>query len=168
MTREELERRLEAAEKQNIGLLDEIKWLKEKLADMQDEPEIPDFPTFKPEWETAWHVNNVLEVSEPGITSGHVCDFNYFHTNDYAKEFSRKCKMLAMMLHCSWYVDRYYTPNWDNVLVEKYFVVFNHNLNRFQVRTQYGEEHGDVYFSTEEAAQKCADWMNEHWKEETE
>lgn len=31
MTREELERRLDEAEKQNLGLLDEIKWLKEKL-----------------------------------------------------------------------------------------------------------------------------------------
>jgi hypothetical protein len=31
MTREELERRLNEAEKQNLGLLDEIKRLKEKL-----------------------------------------------------------------------------------------------------------------------------------------
>lgn len=163
MTKEELEERLNKAEKQNLSLIDEIKCLKEQLANVEIEPEIPDFPFFNPMGEETWHVNNVLEVASPSRTGGHVCDFNYFHTQDYAKEFSRKCKMLAMMLHCSWYVDRDYTPNWDNVFVEKYFVIFNHNLNRFQVRTQYGEEHGDVYFSTKEAAQKCADWMDEHW-----
>lgn len=164
MTREELERRLNEAEKQNLGLLDEIKRLKEKLAEQEKEPEIPDFPEFDAAGEEAWHINNVLEVSTPGIASGHIKDYNYFHSNEYAQEFAKKCKLIAMMLHCKWYLDRYYTPNWDILSVEKYSVVFCHNLNEFQVRTQYGEEHGDVYFSTEEAAQKCADWMNEHWE----
>ena len=45
MTREELERRLDEAEKQNLGLLDEIKNLKAKLAE-HDKQEIPDFPEF--------------------------------------------------------------------------------------------------------------------------
>lgn len=40
MNKSELKSRLEAAEKQNLGLLDEINNLKAKLAEMQDEPEI--------------------------------------------------------------------------------------------------------------------------------
>lgn len=163
MTREELENRLNEAEKQNLRLIDEIKALKEQVANVESEPEIPDFPIFNPAGEESWHINNVLEVASPSRTSGHVCDFNYFHTKTYAKEFSRKCKMIAMMLHCSWYVDRYYTPDWNNVSVEKYLVVFNHYRGKFSVRASYFEESTPVYFSTMEAAQKCANWMNAHW-----
>lgn len=163
MTREELEKRLNEAEKQNLRLIDEIKALKEQLANVESEPEIPNFPIFDPAGEEAWHINNVLEVASPGRTSGHVCDFNYFHTKTYAKEFSRKCKMIAMMMHCSWYVDRFYTPDWNNMSVEKYSVSFNHDRRKFQVQEWYYAENAGVYFSTKEAAKKCADWMNEHW-----
>ena len=108
MDKQDLERRLEAAEKQNIGLMDEIKNLKAKLADMQDEPEIPDFPEFKETGEETWHINNVLEVSTPGSTMGKV---KFMATNS---------------IHC---------------------------------------DYGFVPFDTMENAQKCAEWLNKHWKE---
>lgn len=169
MDKKELERRLEAAEKQNLGLLDEIKNLKAQLAEMQDEPEIPDFPIFKPAGEEAWHINNVLEVSTPGITSGTVCDFNFFHTEVYAKEFAKKCKLIAMLLHCKWHLCRDYKEDFEDAEY-KWYVHYTNNTVRFATAcfaTDYcvDNDHGSVYFDTEENAQKCADWLNVHWKE---
>ena len=163
MTREELEKRLNEAEKQNLSLIDEIKCLKEQLAHVETEPDIPDFPFFDLTGEETWHMNNALEVASPSRTGGHVFDFNYFHTKDYAKEFSRKCKMIAMMMHCKWYVDREYVPDWDNEDEEKWQVFWSNLYKRYEVCDWGTDEYGSVFFSTEENAQKCADWMNEHW-----
>lgn len=165
MDKNDLERRLEAAEKQNLGILDEIKNLKAQLAKMQDEPEIPDFPIFKPSGEAAWHINNVLDVSTPGITSGHVCDFNYFHTEEYAKEFAKKCKLIAMMLHCKWYIDMDFIQDWSDKLERKWQLYYDHDAEKMVVGAYSHSDFG-VVFSTEEKAQKCAEWLNAHWKED--
>lgn len=165
MTREELEKRLESAEKQMLGLQDEIQNLKAKLAEVQDEPEIPDFPIFKPAGEEAWHINNVLDVSTPGIKSGHVCDFNYFHTEVYAKEFAKKCKLIAMMLHCKWYLDRDYVPNWKNVDENKFIVYYDNQACCFHITQRTLTDVGQVSFSTPDTARKCAEWLNEHWRD---
>ena len=167
MDKNELERRFEAAEKQLIGLLDEIQNLKAKLAEMQDEPEIPDFPIFKPEGEESWHINNVLDVSTPGITSGTVCDFNYFHTETYAKEFADKCKLIAMMLHCKWYLCRDFKEDFSKDDL-KWYVYYANNTSHFAADYCVNDDHGSVYFDTEENAQKCADWLNKHWRESDE
>lgn len=165
MTREELEKRLESAEKQMIGLQDEIQNLKAKLAEAHDEPEIPDFPIFKPEGEESWHINNVLDVSTPGLTSGTVCDFNYFHTEAYAKEFADKCKLIAMMLHCKWYLDREYVPDWSNRDEIKWDVCFDSRTKKFSLSNWRNAQYSSVYFSSDVAAKKCADWLNEHWRD---
>ena len=150
MDKSDLERRLEAAEKQNIGLMDEIKNLKAKLAEMQDEPEIPDFPVFK-NYENAFF-----------------CDsdelYERFHTEEYAVEFAKKCKLIAMMLHCKWYLDRDYVPDWNNSDENKYYVFYNNFTNGFGVTVRTLSE--SVAFSNEESARKCADWLNKHWKED--
>lgn len=165
MTREELERRLDEAEKQNLGLLDEIKWLKEKLAE-QDKQEIPEYPKFIIEDVSYWmdaefRVRHSIEGDKPDA------DYNLFHTERYVKEFADKCKLLAMLLHCKWYVDRDYTPDWNNEDEEKWQVFWGNTYKKYEVCGWESDEYSSVYFSTEEAAQKCADWMNEHWKEET-
>ena len=172
MTREELERRLEAAEKQNLGLLDEIKNLKAKLAEMQDETEIPDFPKFKC-GESYWTMYDNFVLSDERaaiIRARDATEYNMFHTEAYAQEFSDKCKLIAMLLHCKWYVDRDYIPDWNNKSQDegKWQVFWSNMYKRYEVCDWISEEYGSVFFSTEEAAQKCAEWMNEHWKESTE
>lgn len=165
MTREELEKRLESAEKQMIGLQDEIQNLKAKLAEAQDETEIPDFPEFKPTAGEAWHINNVLKVTSiPSYYPLSVDDYNYFHTKEYAQEFADKCKLIAMMLHCKWYLDRDYLPDWDNC-DDKFTVWYNHADNEWTIDFQEIHETPSIYFSTEENAQKCAEWLNEHWRD---
>lgn len=164
----ELERRLEAAEKQSLGLLDEIKDLKAQLAEMQDETEIPDIPVFH-ENETYWRMYPTLEHIKSSVFHSDYdgeC-YNLFHTKEYADEFAKKCKLIAMMLHCKWYVDSGYVESWDDDGDEiwKYFVYYSHKIKAFKVDSTLWYDDNNVYFSTEENAQKCADWLNKHWKE---
>lgn len=164
MTREELERRLDEAEKQNLGLLDEIKWLKEKLAE-QDKREIPDLPNFE-RGESYWTMfDNFALSDERTAYVRDATEYNMFHTEAYAQEFAEKCKLIAMLLHCKWYLDRDYTPDWENEAEEKWQVFWSNTYKRYEVCCWESDEYGNAYFSTEEAAQKCADWMNAHWKE---
>ena len=169
MTREELERRLVEAEKQSLGLLDEIKWLKEKLAE-QDKQEIPYYPNFEC-GESYWTMfDNFALSDERTVFVRDAKEYNMFHTEAYAQEFSDKCKLIAMLLHCKWYVDRDYTPDWNNENQDegKWQVFWSNMYKRYEVCDWSSDEYGSVFFSTEEKAQKCADWMNAHWKESTE
>lgn len=166
MTREELQKRLESAEKQMIGLQDEIQNLKTKLAEAQGEPEIPDFPTFKTGGEDSWHMDSCLNVTAQeyayGKTTG---DYNFFHTKEMAQEFADKCKLIAMMLHCKYYLDRYYVPNWDNRDEIKWDVCFDSRTKKFSLSNWRNAQYSSVYFSSDVAAKKCADWLNEHWRD---
>lgn len=141
----------------------ELQKLKEELVHGQGEPEIPDFPVFNANGETSWWSNNSLEVTNRGFTSGHVADYNYFHTEEYADEFAKNCKLIAMMMHCKWNIDRAYEPDWSKGATKKWFVCFNYQSGEFVPDYEFTVRRGQVYFSSEKTAQKCADWMNTHW-----
>lgn len=165
MTREELEKRLESAEKQMIGLQDEIQNLKTKLAEAQDESEIPDFPVYSIEPLYFVHSDFSVIGSEFSVCAGIMHGgFNAFHTKEYAQEFADKCKLIAMMLHCKWYLDMDLVHDWDNC-DDKFTVWYNHMDNEWTIDFQEIHETPSIYFSTEESAQKCADWLNEHWRD---
>lgn len=165
MDKNELERRLEAAEKQNLGLLDEIKNLKEKLADMQDETEIPDFPEFARS-ETYWYASSDLNYVDFGCALGTIGDdYNVFHTKEMAQEFSNKCKLIAMMLHCKWHLCPDYVPDFKNSNEEKYYVYYDVCGAKYTTDLRCATINNEVFFDTKENAQKCADWLNKHWKE---
>lgn len=159
MNKNEIERRLEAAEKQNIGLLDEIKYLKEQLAKVQED-EIPDLPNFK-HGESYWTVfDNFALSDERTVFVRDATEYNMFHTEAYAQEFADKCKLIAMMLHCKWYLDRDYVPDWDNNDEEKFYVRFYHDSHEYATDVCWFASDVCVCFSTEENAKKCADWLN--------
>ena len=166
MTREELEKRLESAEKQMIGLQDEIQNLKAKLAEAQDEPEIPDFPEFKVNGEDMWYMSPSLGISQGVNARGEKSnDYNFFHSEEYAQEFADKCKLIAMMLHCKWYLDRNYVPNWDDMSEIKWDVHFDSKRNEFLCYSWSHSERPGVYFSSGAIARKCAEWLNKHWRD---
>lgn len=142
----------------------ELHKLKEVLMHEQDEPEIPDFPEFDVNGEAFWWINNALDA-EPhrGRVSGYVEDYNYFHAKEYADELAKNCKIIAMMLHCKWYLDREYEPDWENEAEKKWFVCCKYRSENFVTDYEFLITKGHVYFSSEKTAQKCAEWMNEHW-----
>lgn len=163
MTKDEIQRRLDSAEKQMIGLQDEIANLKAKLDEVQD-GEIPDFPVFE-NGQEYWYSDDFFTTNMGCSTGIPYQDYNMFNKKETAQEFAKKCKLIAMMLHCKWYLDRDYVPDWESDTdSEKCYVIFDHCVNKFQVRTRFAEEGVEVYFSTEENAQKCADWLNKHWR----
>lgn len=167
MTKEELEKRLDSAEKQMIGLQDEIQNLKAKLAEAQDEPEIPDKPVFEMD-EKFYYLDSVTDgVEDSCIVDNEIdaIDFNMFHTEKYANEFAKKCKLIAMMLHCKWYLDRSYIPNWNDRDEIKWDVYFDSSMNKFRCGNWRHAESPCVYFSSDVAAKKCAEWLNEHWRD---
>ena len=174
MDKNELERRIEAAEKQNIGLLDEIKNLKAQLAEMQDEPEIPDFPEFTIgddyyphiRWESIPRKCTVDSLNKEYCKKPRTAEMNYFHFHsaEYYHSFENKCKLIAMMLHCKWYICRDYKEDFEDAEY-KWYVYYADNTSRFETDYCVNYDHGSVYFDTEENAQKCADWLNKHWKE---
>lgn len=167
MVRTELERRLEAAEKQNLRLMDEIKNLKAQLAEMQDEPEIPDKPDFEMD-EKFYYLSSETDDVEDSFYDGYIdsIDFNMFHTEEYAQEFANKCKLIAMMLHCKWYLCCDHHSDFNDFCILKYAVAFNFNEEKYVVEYSRTREWSTIYFDTIENAQKCADWLNAHWKED--
>ena len=142
----------------------ELHKLKEELVRVQDEPEIPDFPVFDVNGEESWWINNILEVTSRGFTSGHVEDYNYFHTKEYAQEFADNCKLIAMMLHCKWYLCRDFKGDYSNSN-DKWGVCYGGLDNKFIATNSIYCDYGFVPFDTEENAKKCADWLNEHWRD---
>lgn len=166
MDKKDLERRLEAAEKQNLALLDEIKNLKEKLAEMQDEPEIPDAPDFEMD-EKFYYLNSETDDVEDSCHDGDndTIDFNMFHTEEYAQEFADKCKLIAMTLHCKWYLCPDYVPDFTDDREEKHYVYYDTCAKKYTSDWLTVSMHNDVLFDTKEHAEKAADWLNKHWKE---
>lgn len=173
MDKQDIERRLEAAEKQNLGLMDEIKNLKAKLAEMQDEPEIPDFPEFN-NLDVTYQIDSCLDVmqeehgggkGDKDFTGDDALFYNNFHTESYAAEFRKKCLLIAMMLHCKWYLCRDFKGDYSNSN-DKWVVYYSGLDNKFLATNSIHCDYGFVPFDTKENAQKCAEWLNEHWKED--
>lgn len=164
MTREELEKRLESAEKQMIGLQDEIQNLKTKLAEAQDESDIPDFPVYSIEPLYFVHSDFSVIGSEFSVCAGIMHGFNAFHTKEYAQEFADKCKLIAMMLHCKWYLCRGFKDDYSDSN-DKWVVYYGGLDNKFIATNSLYCDYGCVTFDTEENARKCADWLNKHWRD---
>lgn len=165
MNKKDIERRLEAAEKQNLGLLDEIKNLKAQLAEMHDEQEIPDMPYFRSA-EQWWYVESEGSLVESvTIHDSKRSEFNCFHTKEYADEFANKCKLIAMMLHCKWHLCRDFKCDYSNPS-NKWVVYYGGLDNKFMATNSIHCDYGFVPFDTLDNAQKAADWLNKHYLKE--
>lgn len=164
MTKEEIQSKLEAAEKQLEeieNLKAEIERLKSKLNEVQ-ENEIPELPRFGA-GEEYWSVDSELDPCwGKTVLSREINDYNYFYTKKYATIFAAKCREIAMLLHCKWYCDKEIVTDFSDDSVEKWCVWYDHHSNRWTVDCQTTYENTTVYFTTSEAAQKAADWMNAH------
>lgn len=167
MTKDELKIKLESAERELKALKQleaEIQSLKAQLNEVQED-EIPEFPVFENETDRLYYVtSNLRAISGSRIGAG--TDFNAFHTATYATIFSTKCREIAMLMHCKWYVDKDYVPDWDDDRETKYIVVYSNAKEKYITGFWKECEYGNVYFSSREAAQKAADWMNKHINEE--
>ena len=85
--------------------------------------------------------------------------FENFPTEEYAKNLQKLNKFNGMMLAFKWCYDRDFEPDW-NTLEEKYYVYYSNCYYKYDVASVTVHDSHNIYFSTEEIAQKCADWLN--------
>lgn len=167
MTKKELlEEKIKLCESQVDVLKDEIEKLKTEL-NKPAEDEIPDLPEFY-KGDVVWYMNSVFDIGNyTKDETPKIKEYNNFHTEEYVREYAEKSREIAMLLHCKWYIDKNYVPDWSDTSDEiKYCVTYIHNKNEegYIPDSFYETEYSTIYFSTKQAAQKAADWMNKHYK----
>ena len=158
---EEIQNEIEKTQKQLAELQKALKEAEEK------ERGIPDSLEFE-EKEKIWKVcydgdivhsyfNTFLYDEEMGKHNHRL-----FKTKEYAELFYNKTQFIADCLHFKYLYDRDYKPDWNLRWISKYFIVYDHDEKCYIVmRNMTDETIETVYFSSNEIAQKCADWLNE-------
>lgn len=93
----------------------------------------------------------------------YVDDFNPYGTYPTEKYALMAQKMKIFndkLLAFKWCYDRDYVPNWRDVSETKYIVNFDNTDRLYAVDEHTTWSLPAVWFSSEEIAQKCADWLN--------
>lgn len=94
-----------------------------------------------------------------GEDDDNIFSFDNFPTVEYAKKLQKLNKFNGMMLAFKWCYDRDYEPDWDDDGTTKYTVVWDKYEGFHRVCSQ-STTANQVYFSSDEAAVKCAEWLN--------
>lgn len=95
--------------------------------------------------------------------NSNIFSFDNFPTKEYVKKLLKLNKFNGMMLAFKWCYDRDYEPDWGNGGNDdqfKYCIEYNSESDSFGVRYNVVSRSNLVYFSSQEIAQKCADWLN--------
>lgn len=81
--------------------------------------------------------------------------------------FKDKLDMLAKLMKFKFCYDYSYVPDWSNENESKWLVFFYAPTREYKVDWVTAWDcQSTVYFSSEEVAQKCADWLNAGCSEE--
>lgn len=140
--------------------LDEL----EKQLKSADEFDDIDKPLEIDSCDTVYFVTEAGTISIMYGASTNVPFYNVRHRAfkqlKYAEMFREKTQFIADLLHFKWLYDRDYEPDWLDERERKYFVTYYHYVNGwvFDYVTRGNAE--GVYFSSQEIAQKCVDWLN--------
>jgi len=155
--KEEIQQEIEKTQKQLAALQEKLK---------EAENEVPEVLEFKDN-NKYWYVDGAGNVCWASYMCRSLSDATYVHrhraflSEEYAEEFAKKTQFIADMLYFKYLYDRDYKPDWKNGNKPKWYVVYNGT--RYECDTRYGYEYRNpsgVYFSSEEIAKKCADWLN--------
>lgn len=110
-------------------------------------------------------IGNIIQYNCNEFTSFDKSTHRMFKTKEYAKLYAEKTRFIADLLHFKWLYDRDYVPDWSSNRY-KYKVYFDSDRNEYKSGSTCKYPNIEtVYFSTEEIAQKCADWLNSRRKE---
>lgn len=85
---------------------------------------------------------------------------NYFHTRERAEEVAEKIRMLLKLERLHDVLCPDHVPDWGHSYKEKYYVYYNYNHEVYMCDYARVYKHNDVYFPTEEVAQKVCDMLN--------
>lgn len=87
--------------------------------------------------------------------------YRHYMTEEYANKAAKIKKFNDMLMAFKWCYDRDYEPDWTENDT-KYYIVYNFDANPrcYDVAWGYKRKHNEFYFSSEDIAQKCANWLN--------
>ena len=87
--------------------------------------------------------------------------YRHYMTEEYANKAAKIKKFNDMLMAFKWCYDRDYEPDWTTNYA-KYDIVYNFDANPkcYYVTLCYKYNRNAIYFSSEDIAQKCADWLN--------
>lgn len=155
---------LEQSLKTTLSQIEELKKKAEEIIEELKKEEIPEYPKFE-KGSTLYYMDVDFNVQADVFYGTEIMnDHNCFHSERYAEILSERSNYLAMLLHCKWYFDRDYVPDWDNCIENKWVIAFDHEYGKFVVYFWMTCDFGTIAFSSKEAAQKAADWLNSNGK----
>lgn len=160
--KEEIQQEIEKTQKQLAALQEKLKEAEDEVPEMLD---INDGDKF-------WCVDGVGNICwiyyshTSSIDAGRVQKRRAFLSEEYAEEFAKKTQFIADMLHFKYLYDRDYEPDWSNYKEIKWFVYYDYGNHKYYQESRHTLcDPTNICFSTEEIAQKCADWLNKRYKE---
>lgn len=104
-------------------------------------------------------------INEDNDSIFNATDYNpyrHYMTEEYANKAAKMKKFNDMLMAFKWCYDREYEPDWTTDC-NKYRVIYNFDdiPKRYCVNTACIYRHNEIHFSSEDIAQKCADWLND-------
>ena len=175
MTIKEIEKKI--AEQENVlqELKEELKKVKEgKIPD--DVEDIPltltatDYTPITDSISAVWYVDRFLDIYTTDIGSDYIDSVLWneneaknrtmFPNKEFAEMYRKKCKYITDMLHFKYLYDRNYIPNMKDAGEDKYYVYFDHDDEIYRYGIENIIDCNMIYFSAEEIAKKCAEWLN--------
>jgi len=170
MTIKEIEQKIEEQENTLQELKKELEKTKEnenKIPDgVKDIPQTYDFDDYERMSEyfyEAWIMNCKCELvrtimDEESIKEGNMA----FPTIKFAEMFRKKAQFIADCLLFKWHYDRNYVPDFSlsNNYETMYAVAYDPEAKLYQWCTESYIDYNQIYFSSEEIAEKCAEWLN--------
>lgn len=159
----ELLNRLEQLKKQQEGLSAEIQDLSGMIQNLPEKVPEQDYLNFN-DGEKCWIVDYDGTISE-GYYDDEPLEFSLlrhrlFKSERMAKLFAEKTQFIADCLFWKERYDSNYVPDWNNISIMDWVVVFDHARGKYEVVGYSTWDFGNVCFSSEEIAQDLADWLN--------
>ena len=156
-----------------FNLLNEIKE-EEKVKEANEKNILEEYrATLCNEGSTVYAIDEFNDIIDGKVPSG--ADFPSLETIDRCanyptKEIAKQSLALKSfndkLLAFKYCYDKDYKPNWNNDYERKYYVYVNHHSKEPYFDCSYCTAccYNDVYFSSEEIAKKCCDYLNNDFK----
>ena len=116
-------------------------------------------------WCSYWYLDGMGDIVESSsdynyyeISPREYNYFNCFWDLKYAEQSKQLTAFNNKLLAFKWCHDRDYEPDWNDCDEKKYCIYCIRGYYKVDYTTVWQDNH--VYFSSEEIAQKCCDWLN--------
>lgn len=86
--------------------------------------------------------------------------YQHYLTEELAEQAKKLKDFNDKLLAFKYCYDLDYKPDWCDSYEDKYYVYYSNKTQKYDVDSMTIWDVHNVYFSSEEIAQKCADWLN--------